>query len=288
MRPGSVPVRARPEGPDSRDERTHPGLRQRSTPSGAAVVRSPAYGCATLTSRRTLPRPFGWRVAPAVWRDTCHVLSSRSPGAVGQRALVRRFGQRRPRPGLPGPPYFSGTAEPAVAGMTYLGDQLRARTEHARWSMPGRRRSWRRRSWRGMAPLARVCAGPERERARSRLRAAAGGRSQDYEVVAGGALCGSMSDHFTGSVSAWPRNRLWACARELRPATDSGLMASLILATVQGGCVLERARQDLVEFRRVVDGWQQVGRGPRAPTGDGARSVADGTRLGSCASHLRR
>ncbi|WKX72152.1 TetR/AcrR family transcriptional regulator [Streptomyces sp. XD-27] len=140
--------------------------------------------------------------------------------------------------------HFSGKAELAVAGMAYMSDQLRSRTEEVL-------------SGEGSA-AARVNAFLDLER--DPLAGCRMGRlAQDYEVVADDGLRVTMADFFT-----WLSERLSAVlaegvrAGEFRPDTDPDVMASLIMASVQGGYVLARAHQDPAAFRRAVDGAKQV------------------------------
>ncbi|OKJ99615.1 hypothetical protein AMK26_26705 [Streptomyces sp. CB03234] len=151
--------------------------------------------------------------------------------------------------------HFSGKAELAVAAMSDMSDQLRARTEEAL-------------SGDGPA-VARINAFLDLER--DPLAGCRMGRlAQDYEVIADDGLRATMADFFT-----WLGERLSAViaegvrAGEFRPGTDPDRMASLIMAAVQGGYVLARAQQDPAAFCRAVDGARQVVTGLAAGSGQG-------------------
>ncbi|MDF3300865.1 TetR/AcrR family transcriptional regulator [Streptomyces tropicalis] len=140
--------------------------------------------------------------------------------------------------------HFSGKAELAAAAMEHMSDQLRSRTEDA---LAGEE-----------SAVARVHAFLDLER--DPLAGCRMGRlAQDYEIVADDGLRVTTADFFT-----WLGDRLSAVlaegvrAGEFRPDTDPDVMASLIMATVQGGYVLARAHQDPAAFRRAVAGAKQV------------------------------
>ncbi|MFJ5224118.1 TetR family transcriptional regulator C-terminal domain-containing protein [Streptomyces sp. NPDC088400] len=140
--------------------------------------------------------------------------------------------------------HFSGKAGLAVAAMTHMSDQLRSSVEEA---LDGEE-----------SAVARVCAFLDRER--DPLAGCRMGRlAQDHDVVADAGLRAPTADFFT-----WLADRLAAVLAdgvrtgELRSDTDPDVMASLIIATVQGGYVLARAHQDPAAFHRAVDGAKQV------------------------------
>ncbi|MEU2428170.1 TetR/AcrR family transcriptional regulator [Streptomyces sp. NPDC007861] len=151
--------------------------------------------------------------------------------------------------------HFSGKAELAVTAMAQMSDQLRSRTEEA---LAG-----------DGSAVARINAFLDLER--DPLAGCRMGRLvQDFEVVADDDLRATTADFFT-----WLGERLSAVlaegvrAGEFRPGTDPDAMASLIMATVQGGYVLARAHQDPAAFRRAVDGAKQVVAGLVAGSGKG-------------------
>ncbi|MGX1885814.1 TetR family transcriptional regulator C-terminal domain-containing protein [Streptomyces sp. NPDC055287] len=140
--------------------------------------------------------------------------------------------------------HFSGKAELAVAAMTHMSDQLRAGVEEA-LAADG-------------PAVARVNAFLDMER--DPLAGCRMGRlTQDHDVVAEEVLRAPAADYFT-----WLRERLSEVlaegvrAGELRPGTDPDQMASLIIATVQGGYVLARAHQDPAAFRNAIEGAKRV------------------------------
>lgn len=140
--------------------------------------------------------------------------------------------------------HFSGKAELAIAAMTHMSDQLRSSTEEA---LAGEE-----------SAIARVNAFLDLER--DPLAGCRMGRlAQDHDVVADASLRAPMADYFT-----WLGERLSAVLAdgvrtgEVRPGTDPGVMASLIIAAVQGGYVLARAHQDPAAFHRAIDGAKQV------------------------------
>ncbi|MQY35771.1 putative HTH-type transcriptional regulator YxaF [Streptomyces sp. RB17] len=140
--------------------------------------------------------------------------------------------------------HFSGKAELAAAAMAHMSDQLRSRTEDALAAAE--------------SAVARINAFLDLER--DPLAGCRMGRlAQDHEIVADDGLRVTTADFFT-----WLGDRLSAVlaegvrAGEFRPETDPDVMASLIMATVQGGYVLARAHQDPAGFRRAVAGAKQV------------------------------
>lgn len=140
--------------------------------------------------------------------------------------------------------HFSGKAELAVSAMTYMSDELRFRAEEA---LTGE----------GSA-TARVIAFLDLER--NPLAGCRMGRlTQDYGIVTDADLRAPAADFFT-----WLADRLSAVLAdgvrtgELVPNTDPAAIASLIIATVQGGYVLARAHQDPAVFNQAIDGAKQV------------------------------
>ncbi|MEU4346695.1 TetR/AcrR family transcriptional regulator [Streptomyces sp. NPDC023838] len=140
--------------------------------------------------------------------------------------------------------HFSGKAELAIAAMVHMGDQLRSRIEGA---LAG-----------GESAVARVNAFLDLERdplAGCRI----GRLTQDHEVVTDSALRAPTAEFFT-----WVGGRLSKVLAEgvrtgeLRPGTDPDVMASLIIATVQGGYTLARAHQDPAAFGQAIKGAKQV------------------------------
>ncbi|WHM37867.1 TetR/AcrR family transcriptional regulator [Streptomyces sp. BPTC-684] len=140
--------------------------------------------------------------------------------------------------------HFSGKAELAVAAMVQMSDQLRSRTEDA---------------LAGEGPaVARINAFLDLERdplAGCRI----GRLTQDHDVVNDDTLRAPAAEFFT-----WVEGRLAAVLAdgvrtgELRPDTHPDVMASLIIAAVQGGYTLARAHQDPAAFRQAIDGVKQV------------------------------
>ncbi|MEU2063758.1 TetR/AcrR family transcriptional regulator [Streptomyces sp. NPDC013455] len=140
--------------------------------------------------------------------------------------------------------HFSGKADLAAAAMARLSEQMRARTEEA---LAG-----------DGSAVARLNSFLDLER--DPLAGCRMGRlAQDHEVVADDVLRATTADFF-----GWLGRRLTEVltegvrAGEFRPGTDPDLMASLLMATVQGGYVLARAHQDPAAFRRAVDGARRV------------------------------
>lgn len=140
--------------------------------------------------------------------------------------------------------HFSGKADLAVAAMMHMSDQLRSRAEEALAVEE--------------SAVARVNAFLDLER--DPLAGCRMGRlTQDYDVVADDDLRAPAANFFI-----WVGQRLSAVladgvrSGELKPDTDPDVMASLIIAAVQGGYVLARAQQDPAAFRRAIDGARRV------------------------------
>jgi TetR/AcrR family transcriptional repressor of nem operon len=140
--------------------------------------------------------------------------------------------------------HFSGKAELAVAAMTHMSDQLRAKVEASLAS--------------GDSAIARVGAYLDSERdplADCRM----GRLVHDHDVVSDDRLRAPAAEFF-----AWLRQRLAEVlaegvhSGELRPDADVETIASLAVAAVQGGYVLSRAQQDPEEFQRAITGVKQA------------------------------
>ncbi|MFI1173901.1 TetR family transcriptional regulator C-terminal domain-containing protein [Streptomyces melanogenes] len=140
--------------------------------------------------------------------------------------------------------HFSGKAELAVAAMVRMSDQLRARTEDA---LGG-----------DGSAVSRINAFLDLERdplAGCRI----GRLTQDHDVVNDDVLRAPAAEFFS-----WVEGRLAGVLAdgvrtgELRADTRPDVMASLIIAAVQGGYTLARAHQDPAAFRQAVDGVKQV------------------------------
>lgn len=136
--------------------------------------------------------------------------------------------------------HFSGKAELAAAAMTHMADQLRAKIEIALASED--------------SAIAQVCAYLDSER--DPLAGCRMGRLvHDPDVVSDEQLRAPAAEFF-----AWLTQRLAAVlaegvrSGELRPDADVETMATLIVATVQGGYVLSRAQQNPEAFQRTVAG----------------------------------
>ncbi|CAK7280425.1 TetR family transcriptional regulator C-terminal domain-containing protein [Streptomyces sp. RM1] len=135
--------------------------------------------------------------------------------------------------------HFSGKADLAVTAMRHSAGQLRLATETALDS--------------GTTALERVGAYLDMER--TPLAGCRVGRLvQDPDVVADDRLRAPVEEFFT-----WLQQRIadvlaeGVRTGELRPDTDVAAMASLVIATVQGGYVLARAQQDQAAFRRATE-----------------------------------
>jgi AcrR family transcriptional regulator len=140
--------------------------------------------------------------------------------------------------------HFSGKAELAVAAMTHMADQLRAKVEAALAT--------------GDTAIARVHAYLDSER--DPLAGCRMGRLvHDHDVVADEHLRAPAASYFS-----WLRERLVAVLTEgvakgeLNPDADVTTMAALIVATVQGAYVLSRAQHDPVEFDHAISGLKIV------------------------------
>nr|BFD87087.1 TetR/AcrR family transcriptional regulator [Streptomyces sp. Xyl84] len=140
--------------------------------------------------------------------------------------------------------HFSGKADLAVTAMRHSADRLRLATETVLDS--------------GTTALERVGAYLDMER--DPLAGCRVGRLvQDPDVVADDRLRAPVEEFF-----AWLRQRIadvladGVRSGELRPDTEVEAMASLVIATVQGGYVLARARQDQAEYRRATQAAKSV------------------------------
>lgn len=140
--------------------------------------------------------------------------------------------------------HFSGKAELAVAAMTHMSDQLRAKVEASLAS--------------GDSAIARVGAYLDSER--DPLAGCRMGRLvHDHDVVSDDRLRAPAAKFF-----AWLRQRLAEVladgvhSGELRPDADVKSIASLAVAAVQGGYVLSRAQQDPEAFQRAITGVKQA------------------------------
>ncbi|SFY51918.1 TetR/AcrR family transcriptional regulator [Streptomyces sp. F-1] len=134
--------------------------------------------------------------------------------------------------------HFSGKADLAVTAMRHSAGQLRLATETALDS--------------GTTALERVGAYLDMER--NPLAGCRVGRLvQDPDVVADDRLRAPVEEFF-----GWLQQRIadvlaeGVRSGELRPDADVAAMASLVIATVQGGYVLARAQQDQAAFRRAT------------------------------------
>ncbi|GLX47955.1 TetR family transcriptional regulator [Streptomyces hygroscopicus subsp. hygroscopicus] len=135
--------------------------------------------------------------------------------------------------------HFSGKADLAVTAIRHSAGQLRLATEAALGS--------------GTTALERLGAYLDMER--NPLAGCRVGRLvQDPDVVADDRLRGPVAEFFT-----WLRQRIadvlaeGVRTGELRADTDPEAMASLVIATVQGGYVIARAQQDQAAFRRATE-----------------------------------
>ncbi|OIK23163.1 TetR/AcrR family transcriptional regulator [Streptomyces malaysiense] len=135
--------------------------------------------------------------------------------------------------------HFSGKADLAVTAIRHSAEQLRLATETA---LGG-----------GATALERIGAYLDMER--NPLAGCRVGRLvQDPDVVADEQLRAPVAEFF-----GWLRQRVAGVLAEgvrtgeLRADTDPEAMASLVIATVQGGYVLARAQQDQAAFRQATE-----------------------------------
>ncbi|WP_051385972.1 TetR/AcrR family transcriptional regulator [Actinokineospora inagensis] len=136
--------------------------------------------------------------------------------------------------------HFAGKAELAIAAMTHMSDQLRAKIETALAAAD--------------TATARVNAYLDSER--DPLAGCRMGRLlHDHDVVGDERLRAPVAEFFT-----WLTDRLTEVladgvrSAELRPDLDVATTAAHIVATVQGAYVLARAHQNPHEFNRAIDG----------------------------------
>ncbi|MFH8337950.1 TetR family transcriptional regulator C-terminal domain-containing protein [Streptomyces sp. AM6-12] len=135
--------------------------------------------------------------------------------------------------------HFSGKADLAAAAIRHSAEQLRRATQAALGS--------------GTTALERLGAFLDMERAP--LGGCRVGRLvQDPDVVADDQLRAPVAEFF-----AWLHQRIADVLTEgvrdgeLRADTDAAAMASLVIATVEGGYVLARAQRDPSAFRRATE-----------------------------------
>lgn len=140
--------------------------------------------------------------------------------------------------------HFSGKAELALAAMTQMADELRAKAEAALET--------------GGSAIGRVNAYLDSERD-PLLGCRMGRLVNDHDIVSDLRLRAPVAEFF-----AWLTQRLAKVladgvrSGELRSDVDVETIATLAVATVQGGYVLSRSQQDPEQFERAITGVKQL------------------------------